>query len=166
MRAPICRLIAVLALIATSSFAGPKDTVWVEDVHLEPENHTETQFEYEFQTGEFDDKGQGSDRLTLRLHAGLSEIIEVCPRDSPASRSTRVAELHEVGLEARSIVLGERDQPTLVLYGDYYNDTGPERNHELLVGAVGHGAFGRFVISGDVRATVGLGGELEEAFEL
>jgi hypothetical protein len=153
-------------LIASLAAAEPRNTLWLENVHIEDTNSTETSLIYEYQATDFKAFEEGADLVTLRLHAGLAERFELAPLVRVRQRGVEPLQLHELGLEGRFRVMGEAQAPKLLVYGAYYNDAGLERDHRLTAGGAGRLEFGRLFVAGDVRPGLGLGGERDDAFEL
>ena len=60
-----------LLMLANVASAEPRNTVWLEDVRLEPEGDAETAFTYEFQTPDLKAIEEGTDILSLRFAAGV-----------------------------------------------------------------------------------------------
>ncbi|HEY6562507.1 MAG TPA: hypothetical protein VI072_34800 [Polyangiaceae bacterium] len=168
MRPAHATFAAALAALTCSPLlaAAPRNTVWLEDLHIEDANAVETSLIYEYQTTDFKAFEAGTDVLTLRLHAGLSERLELAPVVRVRQRSVDPLQLHELGAEARVRAIGEPDLPNLLVYGAYYNDTSLERDHRMLAGGAGRLYFGRLFVSADLRPSLGLGGDRDDAFEL
>jgi hypothetical protein len=158
-------LLAVLTLSAQGA-AEPRSTTWLEEVRIEEPDTSETSLIYEYQATDFKAFEEGTDLVSLRLHAGMAERLEIAPLVRVRQRGVEPLQLHELGLETRVRVLGDPELTQLIVYGAYHNDTSLERDHRLRVAAAGRLYFGRLFVSGDVRPSLGLGGERDDAFEL
>ncbi len=168
MRPQVSTLATLLAVLTVSAHgaAEPRSTTWLEDVRIEEPDTTETSLIYEYQATDFKAFEEGTDLVSLRLHAGMAERLAIAPLVRVRQRGVEPLQLHELGLETRVRVLGAPELPQLTVYGAYYNDTSLERDHRLRAAAAGRLYFGRLFVSGDVRPSVGLGGERDDAFEL
>jgi hypothetical protein len=158
-------MLAVLTLGAAAR-AEPRDTVWLEDVHIEPPESTDTGFVFDYQAADFKALDQGIRWLTLRFAAGVVEPLEVVPLFRLRQRDGEPLELREIGAEVRSRLLGDAEAPHVLGYGGYRNDLGPERDHHLSAGGAGrYELIERLFVAGDLRISAGLGGELDAAWE-
>lgn len=152
-------------LLGSPAAAEPRNTVWLQDAHVEPRGGTETAFSYDFQAPDTGALAEGIDVLSLWLTAGVAERLEVLPTLSLRQRGEEPLRLHEVGLQARGRVLGEPEAPHLMVYGAYSNDLGDERDHHLLAGATGRYDVKGFFASGDARGSALFGGQLDPTGE-
>jgi hypothetical protein len=152
--------------VVPALFAEPRNTVWLEDVHLQSKGTTETAFVYEFQSPDFNAVEEGVDLFALRLGAGVGEAVEVAPLGRFRQRGDEALRLHELGAEVRGRILGDVQTPHLVLYGSYLNALSEDRDHHLTAGGSGRYDFDRLFVAGDLRFSTLLGGELEDAREV
>ena len=168
MSARSLRVLPVLAVLTLGGVARaePRDTVWLEDVHIEPPESTDTGFVFDYQAADFKALEQGIRWLTLRLSAGVAERIEVVPLFRLRQRDSEPLDLREIGAEIRARVLGDAGAPHLLGYGGYRNDLATERDHHLSAGGAGrYELIERLFVAGDLRISAGLGGELGAAWE-
>jgi hypothetical protein len=164
-RSLMLSMLAVLTFGAVAR-AEPRDTVWLEDVHIEPPESTDTGFVFDYQAADFKALEQGMRWLTLRFSAGVAERIEVVPLFRLRQRDSEPLELREIGAEVRSRLLGDAEAPHVLGYGGYRNDLGTERDHHLNAGGAGrYELIQRLFVAGDLRIAAGLGGELDAAWE-
>jgi hypothetical protein len=155
-----------LLMLARPGSAEPRNTVWLEDVRLEPEGEAETAFTYEFQTPDLKAIDEGTDLFSLRLGAGVVDALELAPVVRLRQRGNEALRLHEIGGEARFRVVGDAAVPHLVLYGGYLNDLGEDRDHRISAGGSGRYDISRLLLGADLRASAGLGGEQSDSYEL
>ena len=155
-----------LLMLARVASAEPRNTVWLEDVRLEPEGEAETAFTYEFQTPDLKAIEEGSDLFSLRFGAGVVEALELAPVVRLSQRGNEALRIHEIGAEGRFRVLGDAAVPHLVLYGGYFNDLGEDRDHRISVGGSGRYDISRLLLGADLRGSLGLGGERSDSTEL
>lgn len=164
------RMIAstVLAVAAVSGRAAaePRETVWAEDVHLQPAATTEAAFLYEFQGTDFRALQEGSDLLTARLPVGLSDSVEISPQLRFRQRGDDDFNLDHLGGQVRVRLLGDADRPHLIAYGGYFKEQGEERDHRLTGGASGRLDLGRWFTAADVRLSAFAGGTRDDGLEL
>ncbi len=158
-------LLAVLMLANVAS-AEPRNTVWLEDVRLEPEGEAETAFTYEFQTPDLKAIEEGTDILSLRFAAGVVEALELAPIVSLSQRGNEALRIHEIGADGRFRVIGDATAPHLVLYCGYFNDLSEDRDHRIVAGGSGHYDISRLLLGADLRGSLGLGGERSDSAEL
>src|SRR5688500_488076 len=109
---PHAALLAALTVTKPGS-AEPRNTVWLEDVRLEPKGAAETAFVYEFQTPDLKAIEEGSDLFSLRLGAGVAEALELAPVVRLRQRGNEALRIHEIGGEGRFRVLGDAAVPLL-----------------------------------------------------
>jgi hypothetical protein len=154
------------ALFAPSAWAEPRNTVWLEDVHLLPAGGTALAMTYEYQGADAGALEQGIDLLALRLEAGLSDAVELTPVVRFRQRGDEAFRLQQLGGQLRWRLLSERDLGHLVVYGGYLNNMSEERDHLFTAGAAGEFELERVFLSADARSTGALGGSLDDTAEL
>jgi hypothetical protein len=158
-------LLATLA-VAGSAHAEPRNTVWLEDVRLEPEGNAETALSYEFQAPDLVAIEEGTDLFSLRLNAGVTDALEFAPVIRLRQRGNEELRILELGGEGRFRVVGDALEPKLIAYGGYMNDLGEARDHRVFAGAAGRYDISRLLLGADLRASGGFGGEEDDAAEL
>ena len=156
----------VVLMLVRSGVAEPRNTVWLDDVRLEPEGEVETAFTYEFQTPDLKAIEEGSDILSLRLGAGVVEALELAPVVRLRQRGNEPLRMHEIGGEGRLRVVGDTAAPHLVLSAGYFNDLGEDRDHRISAGGSGRYDISRLLLGADLRGSLGLGGERADSVEI
>jgi hypothetical protein len=155
-----------LLMLAKSGSAEPRNTVWLEDVRLEPEGEAETAFVYEFQTPDLNAIEEGTDLFSLRFGAGVLDALGLAPVVRLRQRGNEALRIHELGAEGRFRVVGDAAVPHLVVYGSYFNDLGEDRDHRITAGSSGRYDISRLLLGADLRASGGIGGEQSDSYEL
>jgi hypothetical protein len=158
--------LAFLATLPPSALAEPRNTVWLEDVHVQPRLTTEAAIFYEFQGTDFKALEEGVDLLAFRLPAGLGHGLELSPLVRFRERGDEAFRLHELGGELRWRFLGDAAAPRLVVYGGYFNEQSADHDHRISAGLAGRYDFGRIFVAGDVRASTVIGGDREDGGEM
>lgn len=158
-------LVAVVALAREAS-AEPRQTIWLEDVHLQPAATTEAAFFYEFQGADFKALEEGSDLVALRLPAGIADWIEITPQLRLRQRGDEPFRLHDLGGEVRARLLGDAARPRLVGYAGYFNQQSSGHDHRFAAGTTGRYDVGRWFAAADVRLSAVVGGDKENGGEL
>jgi hypothetical protein len=165
------RTASMLSLLATLMAVGtvgaePRNTVWLEDIRLEPEGNAETALSYEFQAPDLKAIEEGTDLFSLRLNAGVTDAFEVAPVVRLRQRGNEELRIHELGGEGRYRLIGDALEPRLIVYGGYMNDLGEDRDHRVFAGGGGRYDVSRLLLGADLRASGGLGGEEDGAAEI
>lgn len=163
--------LCALTLLATfppfsAALAGPRNTVWLEDVHVQPPLTTEAAIFYEFQGADFKALEEGVDLLAFRLPAGLVDGLELSPLVRFRERGDEAFRLHELGGELRWRFLGDAALPRLVAYGGYFNEQSADHDHRFSAGLAGRYDFGRIFVAGDMRGSAVIGGDRDDGGEI